>query len=63
MPVPVDSLQTWLALKEKHVIPLRKRVPLYIRYFSCEGKEGKLIFHEDIYGEDKRLGDQYFAKK
>src|SRR5215203_1140774 len=30
-----DSLTKWLALKEKHVIPVRKRIPLFIRYFTC----------------------------
>ena len=61
--VPLDSLQTWLNLKEKRVIPLRKRVPLYIRYFTCEAKEGDVVFYDDIYGEDKRLSDEYFLTK
>jgi murein L,D-transpeptidase YcbB/YkuD len=60
---PIDSLYHWLALKEKHVIPLRKRLPLFIRYFTCEGQDGKLIFHEDIYGEDRKWRDQYFTTK
>jgi murein L,D-transpeptidase YcbB/YkuD len=61
--VPIDSMQTWLALKEKHVIPLHNRLPLYIRYFSAEGRDGKLVVHEDIYGEDRRLRQTYFATK
>jgi murein L,D-transpeptidase YcbB/YkuD len=61
--VPVDSMMTWLALKEKHVIPLRKRIPLYIRYFTCEAKDNNLVMHEDIYGEDRKLRDKYFANK
>jgi murein L,D-transpeptidase YcbB/YkuD len=61
--VPADSLRAWLALKEKHVIPVRKRVPLFIRYFTCEGADGRLVFHEDIYGEDRKLRDKYFARK
>ncbi|MDB5251103.1 MAG: L,D-transpeptidase family protein [Flaviaesturariibacter sp.] len=61
--VPLDSMQTWLLRKEKHVIPLHNRVPLYIRYFSAEGKDGELALHEDIYGEDRRLRQTYFATK
>jgi len=61
--VPVDSMMTWLALKEKHVIPLRKRIPLYIRYFTCEAKDNNLVMHEDIYAEDRKLRDKYFANK
>lgn len=60
---PIDSLQTWLALKEKHVIALRNRVPLYIRYFTCEGEDGALVIHDDIYGEDSRLREKYFKEK
>ncbi|WP_276501573.1 L,D-transpeptidase family protein [Terrimonas pollutisoli] len=56
-----DSLTAWLERKEKHVIPVKKRLPLYIRYFTCEGKEGKLVFYDDIYGEDKALQAKYFA--
>jgi L,D-transpeptidase YcbB len=58
-----DSLTSWLAHKEKHSIPVRNRVPLYIRYFTCEGKNGKIIFYDDIYGEDKALLEKYFVGK
>jgi L,D-transpeptidase YcbB len=58
--VPPDSLSNWLAIKEKHVVPLRSRVPLYIRYFTCEaGSDGRVVFYEDIYGEDRRLRQAY----
>ena len=60
---PTDSVMKWLATKEKHSIPVRNRVPLFIRYFTCEGRDGKIIFYEDIYGEDKILKDQFFAGK
>lgn len=61
--ISIDSLQTWLALKEKHVVPLRNRVPLYIRYFTCETIDGSLVMHEDIYGEDRRLRQKFFTGK
>ncbi|MEP7372477.1 MAG: L,D-transpeptidase family protein [Chitinophagaceae bacterium] len=63
-PSPVeDSLTTWLQRKEKHTIPVRKKLPLFIRYFTCEGKNGKLLFYDDIYGEDKYLHEKYFTGK
>jgi murein L,D-transpeptidase YcbB/YkuD len=63
-PSPVeDSMTTWLQRKEKHTIPVRKKLPLFIRYFTCEGKNGKLLFYDDIYGEDKYLHEKYFAGK
>lgn len=61
--VPVDTLKTWLSKKQKHVIPVKKRIPLYIRYFSCEGTEDGIRFYEDIYGDDRRLKERYFANK
>jgi murein L,D-transpeptidase YcbB/YkuD len=61
--IPIDSMNAWLVRKEKHVVPVRKRVPLFIRYFTCEGKEDGLVFYEDVYGEDQRLRDKYFKTK
>lgn len=58
-----DSLNTWLERKEKHSIGIRNRLPVYIRYFSCEGKDGNIVFYDDIYGEDKLLQEKYFARK
>lgn len=60
---PTDSVMKWLAIKEKHSIPVRNRIPLFIRYFTCEGKNGKIFFYEDIYDEDKILKEQYFHGK
>ncbi|MET0393506.1 MAG: L,D-transpeptidase family protein, partial [Chitinophagaceae bacterium] len=39
-----DSLTSWLSRKEKHSIPVRNRLPVYIRYFTCEGKNGRVTF-------------------
>jgi murein L,D-transpeptidase YcbB/YkuD len=61
--LPTDSLNKWLSLKEKHVIPVRKRIPLFIRYFTCDAKDDKVVFYEDVYGDDKRLKEKFFANK
>ncbi len=61
--VKSDSLQSWLKRKQKHSIPVRNRLPLFIRYFTCEGKNGTILFYDDIYGEDKLLRSKYFASK
>ena len=58
-----DSLNTWLERKEKHSISLKKRLPVFIRYHTCEGQEKGIVFFDDIYEEDKRLLQQYFAGK
>ena len=58
-----DTLKAWIKRQEKHVISGFTKVPLYIRYFSCEGKDGMLKFYDDIYEEDRSLRQQYFRDK
>jgi murein L,D-transpeptidase YcbB/YkuD len=60
---PADSLKAWLERKEKHVIPVRKRIPLFIRYFTSEVKDDELVFYEDVYGEDRKVREKYFSNK
>ncbi len=59
----IDSIKTWLANKERKRVIVKNHIPLYIRYFTCEGKNGKIVFYDDIYGEDKMLREKYFAGK
>ena len=62
-PVPVDSLTRWLVTKEKHSIAIRAKVPVFIRYFTCEVNNGQIDFFEDIYNEDKKMTELLFANK
>jgi L,D-transpeptidase YcbB len=53
-----------LITKQKKYIPVRKPIPLFIRYFTCDvNSEGKLVFYEDIYGEDSGIRETIFANK
>ncbi|WP_162944731.1 L,D-transpeptidase family protein [Flavisolibacter nicotianae] len=61
--VPIDSVNKWLAAKKKKVIRVKQQLPLFIRYFSAEGHDGKLVLYDDIYEEDKRIREKYFATK
>ncbi len=58
-----DTLRNWMQRQEKHTVYGFSRVPIYLRYFTAEGKKGKIVFHDDIYGEDKELRNRYFAQK
>ncbi len=58
-----DSIITWIARKEKHVVPVKKQIPIFILYFGCEGAKGTVRFYDDVYGEDKVLREKYFAHK
>lgn len=57
-----DTLASWIVRQEKHVVSGFKKVPLFIRYFSCEAKDGTLRFYDDVYGDDRVLAEKYFAK-
>jgi murein L,D-transpeptidase YcbB/YkuD len=56
-----DSLKLWLGQKQYRKVLIDNKIALFISYFSCEAQKGKIIFHEDIYGEDRRLREQYFT--
>ncbi|HVM89639.1 MAG TPA: L,D-transpeptidase family protein [Puia sp.] len=58
-----DTLRAWIKRQEKHVVSGFQRVPVFFRYFTCEGKNGHVKFYDDIYGEDKFLREKYFAGK
>ena len=58
-----DSITNWIALKERHRIDVKNKIPLFIRYFGCEWVNGSIKFYDDIYGEDKLMRDKYFAGK
>ncbi len=61
--VSPDSVRGLLATQTKKVISGFPRVPVYIRYFTCEEKNGRVVFYNDLYGDDKQLRDAYFATK
>lgn len=58
-----DSVKTLLAEKKNRRLPVKTPVKVYFHYFSCEGKDGKIRFYDDIYGDDKALREKYFADK
>ena len=58
-----DTLRAWIKRQEKHTVYGFSRVPIFIRYVTVEGRKGKILFFDDIYGEDRQLRDTYFANK
>jgi len=60
---PTDSINAWIQRQEKHTVTGFPKLQLFIRYFTVEGKEGKLKFYNDIYGYDRLLREKYFARK
>ena len=58
-----DSITNWIAEKERHRLEIKNRLPLFIRYFGCEGVNGTIVFYDDIYDEDKKAKEKFFAIK
>jgi len=58
-----DSIKNWIAAKQHRRIDVKARLPIYIRYFSCEVNNGKIKFYDDMYGDDKLMRERYFADK
>lgn len=60
---PIDSMRTWLQHKQKRSITVKNKLPVYIRYITCEGRGESIVFYDDVYAEDKMLAEKYFAGK
>jgi murein L,D-transpeptidase YcbB/YkuD len=58
-----DSITSWIVQKERHVVPVKRQIPIFILYFGCEGAKGTVKFYDDVYGEDKVLREKYFTHK
>ncbi|MDB5203542.1 MAG: L,D-transpeptidase family protein [Ferruginibacter sp.] len=58
-----NILATLLAAKERQRIDVKHKIPLFIRYFGCEVLNGSIKFYDDIYGEDRKMRERYFAGK
>lgn len=58
-----DSIKTWIATQSRKTIMVRKRLPIFIEYFTCEAKDDHIVFYKDVYGDDAQLEEKYFADK
>ena len=58
-----DSIKTWIANQDRKTIMVKKRLPLYIEYFTCEAKNDKIVFYNDVYNKDQFVEEKYFADK
>lgn len=58
-----DTLTAWMKRKEKHVVNFSKKIPVFIRYISTEAKDGRVVFYDDVYADDKTARNRYFLNK
>lgn len=50
-----DSISNWIAIKKNKWISVKKHIPLFIQYITCEAHSGKIKVHEDIYDLDRKI--------
>jgi L,D-transpeptidase YcbB len=53
--VSPEDLDQYMQLQHRMEIKLIEPIPIYLQYFTCEAKDGKVFFYDDIYGKDKLL--------
>ncbi|MGN6491259.1 MAG: L,D-transpeptidase family protein [Agriterribacter sp.] len=58
-----DTLSAWMKRKEKHVVNFSRKIPVFIRYISAEAQDGRIVFYDDVYADDKTARNKYFAGK
>jgi L,D-transpeptidase YcbB len=57
-----DSIVTRLLKNKVHrELTVQKKVPIYIKYFTCAVRNGIFILYNDVYGYDKALQEKYFS--
>jgi murein L,D-transpeptidase YcbB/YkuD len=53
--VSPEDLDQYLTLHQRVEVKIVKPIPLFIEYFTCEYKNGKVNFYQDIYKKDEQL--------
>ncbi len=54
--IPKDTLHAWFGRPEQRIVQLKRAVPIYLKYFTCEViKWNQLHFYADIYGKDEKM--------
>lgn len=48
------NLDKYLAVRKQRVLNIRRPIPVHIRYYTCEVKNGELRFYHDLYKKDKK---------
>ncbi len=56
-----DSVRIWLKNKEKRHLALKNKLPVFLRYVTATSNGNGIIFHDDVYGDDRKLREKYFA--
>ena len=56
-----DTIPGMVRRKIHKDLIVEKKVPIYIKYFTCAARNGNIVIYNDIYGIDKVLLSKYFG--
>jgi murein L,D-transpeptidase YcbB/YkuD len=60
--VSPEDLDQYLMLQHRMEIRLIRPMPLYLQYFTCDVKDGEVVFYDDVYGKDQALIDVLYRR-
>lgn len=61
--VSPEDLDQYLMLQHRMEIRLIEPIPVYLQYFTCTENDGKITFHNDLYGKDKAVMNALYGEK
>ncbi|MCD9015140.1 L,D-transpeptidase family protein [Parachryseolinea silvisoli] len=44
----------------KHVVQLKQPIPIYVRYFTCTARDGRVAYYPDLYRKDLKLHRKFY---
>lgn len=50
-----EDLDQYLEVKKQLTIRIVKPIPVHLRYFTCDYRDGEVEYYQDVYGYDKAL--------
>jgi hypothetical protein len=57
-----DTIPGMVNRKVHRELQVVKKVPIYIKYFTCAVRKGIFVLYNDVYGYDKVLQEKYFSE-
>jgi len=57
-----SKIKKILSNPETQRVNLKKHLPIHLTYFTAWVEGGKLVFHKDVYGRDKLVGNILFGR-
>lgn len=54
------NVETFLKEETRHCVELRKPIPIFVRYFTCEFDNGRVKYYQDIYRKDSSITDRLY---